>query len=88
MNPEVLVVHKPDALLDDLHQGKVLELFREFVERRGVGMDPAEPLIKRRKRTVVYSTVESAFEEAAHVVYEALDSKITRKPPPLGGVSF
>mmetsp|Transcript_63357 Transcript_63357/g.142903 ORF Transcript_63357/g.142903 Transcript_63357/m.142903 type:complete len:380 (+) Transcript_63357:2150-3289(+) len=90
MNPEVIVIHKPDNLLDEEHQAKVLSLFKEYVERRGVCMDPAEPLLKRRKRTLVYTSQSAAFEGAAHLAFEVHGSTVTQvKPPPqLGGVAL
>ena len=44
MNPEVIVAYKPTSLLDDEQTANVLALFREFVDNRGVCMDPREPL--------------------------------------------
>jgi energy-coupling factor transporter ATP-binding protein EcfA2 len=38
MNPEVIVAYKPTALLDDNMTENVLELFREFVQERGILM--------------------------------------------------
>ena len=55
MNPEVIVAHKPMALIEKGRQEKVFELLREFVENRGVEMPPDEPLSYRRKRTVIFS---------------------------------
>ena len=75
---------------NELKKAKVLSLFKEYVERRGVCMDPAEPLLKRRKRTLVYTSQSAAFEEAAHLAFEVHGSTVTQvKPPPqLGGVAL
>ena len=33
MNPEVLIVHKPTALVDDHHGQLIMEMMREFVDQ-------------------------------------------------------
>lgn len=59
-SPEVLIMHAP---FDDLDEGlaqDVLKLMRDFVDERGVALDPA---IKhcRRKRSVFFSAKDTAM---------------------------
>ena len=70
MNPEVIIAHKPTALLDDLHTTKVLEMFREFTDKRGVFMPENEPLIRRRKRTAIFTAKSASVASLSHVVYK------------------
>ena len=70
MNPEIIIAHKPTALLDDKHTGKVLELFREFTEKRGVLMPVSEPFIRRRKRTIIFTAKNADVASKAHLVYQ------------------
>ena len=83
MNPEVIVAHKPTLLLDDEHSDLVLDMFREFVDRRGILMDPNEPLIMRRKRTVVYTAKNERAALGSHQIFDAVDGHmILRKVAP------
>ena len=79
MNPEMIIVHKPTALLDNYHTDLVLKVFREYVENRGVGMPKDEPLIKRRKRTLVFSAKDTSVAYKADVVYEAVKARLVCK---------
>jgi len=72
MNPEVIIAHKPTALLDDSHTSKVLEMFREFTDNRGVLMPDDEPLIRRRKRTAIFTAKNASIASLSHVVYKVL----------------
>ena len=56
MNPEVLVVHKPTQLLGEEKRDRLMQALGEFTRNRGFLMDPDEPLIRRRKRTVIFTT--------------------------------
>ena len=49
----------------------VLDMFKEFTENRGVFMPSDEPLVRRRRRTVIYSAKNEVVASAADVVYEA-----------------
>jgi len=79
MNPEVLVVHKPEALFHDSFGQVLMDVFREFVDNRGVCMPDAEPLSKRRRRTLIFTPTESYMASKADIVFEAKDGKVTRK---------
>ena len=70
MNPEVIIAHKPTALLDDAHTSKVLEMFREFTDKRGVLMPEDEQLIRRRKRTAIYTAKSASVASMCHAVYK------------------
>lgn len=70
----MLVVHKPTALVNEAAGKKILVLLREFVDCRGVEMNPNEPLIRRRKRTVVYSARSIQAAAAANYIFEMQDN--------------
>jgi len=72
MNPEVIIAHKPTALLDDSHTSKVLEMFREFTDNRGVLMPDDEPLIRRRKRTAIFTAKSAAVASLSHTVFKVI----------------
>ena len=76
MNPEMLIVHKPTALLDEKGTEKVLEAFQEYCSNRGFLMDPDEALIKRRKRTIVYTAKNESAAAMAQSIFEANDGKL------------
>ena len=71
MNPEVIILHKPTAILDLTQTAAVLEMFREYVENRGLFMPASEPLVHRRKRTLIYSAKSEATAVKADRVYIA-----------------
>jgi len=79
MNPEMLVIHKADALLDDDHAHRVSDMFKEYVEMRGVCMDPDEALFKRRKRTLVFTARKEEFTDIADIKFEARGGTVFRK---------
>eukprot|EP00931_Biecheleriopsis_adriatica_P058829 TRINITY_DN35100_c0_g1_i1.p1 TRINITY_DN35100_c0_g1~~TRINITY_DN35100_c0_g1_i1.p1 ORF type:complete len:884 (+),score=135.69 TRINITY_DN35100_c0_g1_i1:43-2694(+) len=53
-NPEVLVLHRPVDDMDDELAATVLDMLKEFVDERGLEMDPATKH-RRRPRTVFFS---------------------------------
>ena len=67
----MLIVHKPTALLDDIATDRVLSAFREYCSNRGYLMDPNEPKIKRRKRTIVYTAKNEQSAAWAEKIFEA-----------------
>jgi ABC-type cobalamin/Fe3+-siderophores transport system ATPase subunit len=58
-NPEVLVVHTPGIYFDKGAKVKIISTLRDFVQSRGVEMDPATLPI-RRPRTCIFSTYDGA----------------------------
>ena len=71
MNPELIVAHKPTSLLDDRQTDNVLDMFKEFTENRGVFMPAIEPLVRRRRRTIIFSAKNEYVASHADVVYQA-----------------
>ena len=80
MNPELIIAHKPTALLTDENTKKVLEMFVEFAEKRGVCMPEDEPIIWRRKRTIIFTARSEAVASKAHVVYQCIGGSLTQIP--------
>ena len=54
-NPEVLVLHKPAVLVDNVLRARIFTMMRDFVRQRGIDQDANEPIERRRVRTIVYS---------------------------------
>ena len=79
MNPEVIIFHKPFALLDTKLSARLMSVFKEYIGNRGVCMDPSEPLVKRRRRTIVFTGKETDQVRHANVVYEATCGKLKLK---------
>ncbi|CAK9081367.1 Octopine permease ATP-binding protein P, partial [Durusdinium trenchii] len=65
-SPEVLVLHSPLNDLDDNLAQDVVQLLRDFVDERGLELDPSTKH-RRRKRTVFFSAndVFGEFKETA-----------------------
>ena len=78
MNPELIVAYKPTALLSDSQSESLLKMFREFVENRGVLMDPNEPLKYRRKRTLIFSAKNEYIANHADFVYLAKGGALSK----------
>lgn len=76
MNPEVIIAHKPTAILNETQADNVLDMFKEFVENRGVFMNPEEPLVKRRRRTLIYSAKSEKTAVIADMVFCAAGGRI------------
>jgi ABC-type cobalamin/Fe3+-siderophores transport system ATPase subunit len=66
---QVLVLHRPLALLDEAVAKRVLSVLRTFVRERGLALDP-ETRSSRRLRTVVFScrSLDQALEIADDVI--------------------
>ena len=67
-DPEVLVLHRPTALLDEAVARNLLLVLRRFVQERGLAM-PTATLAMRRLRTVIFScgSLAQALEVADDV---------------------
>jgi len=78
MNPEIIIVHKPTALLDDVQSEYALDMFREFVENRGLFMPDDEPLVKRRRRTLIFTAKNEHVAAKADEVYVAKKGRLER----------
>ena len=76
MNPELIICHKPTALLDEKQTDAVMDMFREFVENRGVFMPSSEPLVRRRRRTIIYSAKGKKAAAKADVVFQVRSGKL------------
>ncbi len=72
-SPEVLVLHRPLALLDEAVSQRVLSVLRAFVRERGLALDAATRT-SRRLRTVVFScrSLSQALEIADDVIVTGL----------------
>jgi len=77
MNPDVLILHKPLAQLDELHARFVLELLREFVDLRGIEKPPEERK-KRRPRTCIFSVADFKYSDVADMVLHVNQGKVSR----------
>lgn len=82
LNPEVIICNKPTSLLNDKTTLLALDMFKEFVDKRGVFMSPDEPLVLRRKRTILFSAKNEFVASKADDVYEARGGKLIMTTDP------
>lgn len=69
MNPEVMVLQRPLYHFSQQAQETVLQMLREHVDKKGVGM-PEASIGRRRPRTVFYTAEMEHHEEAADIVWD------------------
>lgn len=69
MNPECLVMHKPDMVFGPDEVGQIMRLIRQHVNERGIELPP-EGRQFRRPRTVFYTCATLAGLNAADLVFE------------------
>jgi len=69
MNPECLVMHKPDMVFGPDEVGPIMKLIRQHVNERGIELPP-EGRQFRRPRTVFYTCTTLAGLNAADLVFE------------------
>ena len=74
----MIIAHKPTALLDKTRQEKAIALMQEYVRNRGVLMDPNEPLIMRRKRTLIFTTLSDEVAALADDIYVVEGGRLTK----------
>merc|ERR1711924_400832 len=67
-NPEMLVVHKPTLVFDNVTAGKVLHALRSFVDEKGLEQDPSQ-WMHRRPRTCFCTVSRPAGVEIADRVF-------------------
>jgi ABC-type nitrate/sulfonate/bicarbonate transport system ATPase subunit len=67
-NPEILCMHRPTTILDDSTTARVVCLFKDFVEKRGVALDGAS-MHRRRPRTCMITSNKSESASVADRVY-------------------
>ena len=80
MNPEMLIVHKPMPLLSPEVKPFVLKAFKEYCGNRGYLMSKTEPVIRRRKRTLIYTGYQAEDAEEADIVFVLQDGELTQVP--------
>jgi len=76
MNPDVLILHKPLAQLDEYHARLVLDLLREFVDLRGIEKSPEGRLL-RRPRTCIFSVADSRYADVADKVFHVAQGNVS-----------
>lgn len=74
----MIIAHKPTALLDNTRQEKAIAMMQEYVRNRGVLMDPNEPLIMRRKRTLIFTTLSDEVAALADDIYVVEGGRLTK----------
>jgi len=67
-NPEVMVLHRPVDEHDDNLSKTIQQMLREFVENRGLELDPVK-IHERRPRTVVYTGGMNKESTVADIVW-------------------
>ena len=80
MNPEVLLIYKPTNLLDPVHSQLVVQMLKEFTKNRGLFVPDDEPLIMRRKRTVIFTASSAEVAREADEIYCVRDGRVFGVP--------
>ena len=108
MSPEVIIAHKPTSILDKFQTENVIDMFREFVENRGLYVwsilsfyriwfasvvliiieciifltfrfaPDTEPLVTRRKRTIIFTAKTVNVACRAHQIFRVADQKLEK----------
>eukprot|EP00746_Dinoflagellata_sp_MGD_P075499 gnl/MRDRNA2_/MRDRNA2_30376_c0_seq1.p1 gnl/MRDRNA2_/MRDRNA2_30376_c0~~gnl/MRDRNA2_/MRDRNA2_30376_c0_seq1.p1 ORF type:complete len:947 (-),score=171.62 gnl/MRDRNA2_/MRDRNA2_30376_c0_seq1:25-2814(-) len=79
-NPEILVLHKPCIQFTEDLTTSTLEVLRDFVDSKGVEMDP-KMYCHRRPRTVCMSSSRAAGLRIADVIYMVSKQKVQKVDP-------
>jgi len=74
MNPEVMILQRPLLHFSAAKQDKILNLIREHVDNRGLGLPP-ETVSSRRPRTVFVSVENNHHARQADVVWKMQELK-------------
>jgi len=74
-NPEVLCCDKPCVSLNDDACRRVIDVLRQFVEKRGIGQSP-DTLLQRRPRTVIAADSNRTFMKSADQLISVSDTAI------------
>lgn len=77
-NPEVLVIHKPTVVLDDLHTDNTFKCLREYVSLKGLCMDP-KTVNFRRPRTAIITTARPKGVALADKVFNVTPDGVIEK---------
>jgi len=77
-NPEVLVIHKPTVVLDDLHTDNTFKCLREYVTQKGLCMDP-KTIVMRRPRTAIITTARAKGVALADKVWNVTPDGVFEK---------
>lgn len=75
-DPEVLIIHKPVDDLDTDLKECVLGLMREFVDKRGLELDPNK-ITRRRPHTLIFSGGSSQLHPISDIVWRVHDQHVT-----------
>merc|ERR1711948_81693 len=68
-NPEVLILHMPVMLLDEISAKQVLEVLRDMVDSRGVEQNPATLRLRKPRTVVMTVSSRSGAEISNRVLY-------------------
>jgi len=60
MNPEVLILQRPLYHFNKRHAGEITDIFKSFVELRGIGFGENDPERKQRRPRTLFFTLEDA----------------------------
>mmetsp|Transcript_72411 Transcript_72411/g.223741 ORF Transcript_72411/g.223741 Transcript_72411/m.223741 type:complete len:127 (+) Transcript_72411:52-432(+) len=66
-NPQVLCLHKPTHLFDEVRSDEILQVLRRFVEESGLVLDPASA--DRRPRTCIFTSSKLLGVEVSDQVF-------------------
>merc|ERR1719271_1049596 len=73
-NPEVLVIHTPGIFFGAVRRDLVMRVLREYVDQRGLAMDPLTRE-RRRPRTCIFSSADFLDLKYADQILECRDKQ-------------
>mmetsp|Transcript_45731 Transcript_45731/g.56080 ORF Transcript_45731/g.56080 Transcript_45731/m.56080 type:complete len:188 (+) Transcript_45731:3-566(+) len=78
-DPHVMVVHRPVDELDSNLKEHCLQVFREFVDKKGLEIDESIDLemSKRRPRTLIFSTGSSTVTNIPDIIWRIGENGVT-----------
>lgn len=76
-NPEVLILHKPTVVFDDVITQNTFEMLRRYVKCKGLDMDP-ESAHMRRPRTCVITTGRPQGVSCADIVFKVSTDSVVK----------
>jgi ABC-type multidrug transport system fused ATPase/permease subunit len=82
LNPELLLMHKPTALLGPEHAKLVSSAMKQFVEGRGLLVDrkPGEAKVRRRLRTIIFTAASpKEVPDFADEVYDVVGGTLKKR---------
>eukprot|EP00747_Dinoflagellata_sp_TGD_P145116 gnl/TRDRNA2_/TRDRNA2_176565_c3_seq2.p1 gnl/TRDRNA2_/TRDRNA2_176565_c3~~gnl/TRDRNA2_/TRDRNA2_176565_c3_seq2.p1 ORF type:complete len:231 (+),score=19.63 gnl/TRDRNA2_/TRDRNA2_176565_c3_seq2:3-695(+) len=77
-NPELMIVHKPTSHFDRMHSTLILEMLREFVDKKGIGQAERQWYMRRLRTCILSGTKEISMQLSDQVYLVSKEEGIQR----------